>query len=155
MEQGRRAMCHAFGIDTTEFNKLFPFGIYSVPEISMVGKTEEQLTEEAVPYEAGVASYKELARGRLLGDDTGMLKILIHQDTHKILGVHAIGTGATELIHIGQTVMALDGKAEFFIDTVFNFPTLAEAYKIAAYNGLNKLAHVCSGGTGGTGSKAA
>ncbi len=146
MEQGRRAMCHAFGVDTTGFNKLFPFGIYSVPEISMVGKTEEQLTKEAVPYEAGVASYKELARGRLLGDDTGMLKILIHQDTHKILGVHAIGTGATELIHIGQTVMALDGQAEFFIDTVFNFPTLAEAYKIAAYNGLNKLAHVCSGG---------
>lgn len=155
MEQGRRAMCHAFGVDTKSFNKLFPFGIYSVPEISMVGKTEEQLTEEAIPYEAGVASYKELARGRLLGDDTGMLKILIHQDTHKVLGVHAIGTGATELIHIGQTVMALDGKAEFFIDTVFNFPTLAEAYKIAAYNGLNKLAHVCSGGNGQSNSKAA
>ncbi len=148
MEQGRRAMCHAFGVDTTGFNKLFPFGIYAVPEISMVGKTEEQLTEEAIPYEAGVCSYKELARGRLLGDDTGMLKLLIHQDTHKVLGVHAIGTGATELIHIGQAVMALDGTAEFFIDTVFNFPTLAEAYKIAAYNGLNKLAHVCAGGAG-------
>lgn len=146
MEQGRRAMCHAFGVDTTGFNTLFPFGIYAVPEISMVGKTEEQLTEEAIPYEAGVCSYKELARGRLLGDDTGMLKLLIHQDTHKVLGVHAIGTGATELIHIGQAVMALDGPAEFFIDTVFNFPTLAEAYKIAAYNGLNKLAHVCAGG---------
>lgn len=148
MEQGRRAMCHAFGVDTRGFNKLFPFGIYAVPEISMVGKTEEQLTEEAVPYEAGVCSYKELARGRLLGDDTGMLKLLIHQDTHKVLGVHAIGTGATELIHIGQAVMALDGPAEFFIDTVFNFPTLAEAYKIAAYNGLNKLAHICAGGAG-------
>jgi NAD(P) transhydrogenase len=149
MEQGRRAMCHAFGVDTTGFNTLFPFGIFAVPEISMVGKTEEQLTKEAIPYESGIASYKELARGRLLGDDTGMLKLLIHQDTHKILGVHVIGTGATELIHIGQTVMALDGKAEFFIDTVFNFPTLAEAYKIAAYNGLNKLAHVCSGGASG------
>ncbi len=147
MEQGRRAMCHAFGVNIEGFNQLFPFGIYSVPEISMVGKTEEQLTEEAIPYEAGIAHYKEIARGRLLGDDTGMLKLLIHQDTKKILGVHAIGTGATELIHIGQTVMALDGTAEFFVDTVFNFPTLAEAYKVAAYNGLNKLAHVCAGGS--------
>ncbi|GAB4186931.1 MAG: Si-specific NAD(P)(+) transhydrogenase [Phycisphaeraceae bacterium] len=146
MEQGRRAMCHAFGIDTKNFNTLFPFGIYAVPEISMVGKTEEQLTDEAIPYEAGVCSYKELARGRLLGDDSGMLKMLIHQDTHEILGVHAIGTGATELIHIGQAVMALGGTAEYFIDNVFNFPTLAEAYKIAAYNGLNKLSHVCHGG---------
>ncbi len=147
MEQGRRAMCHAFGVNIEGFNQLFPFGIYSVPEISMVGKTEEQLTEEAIPYEAGIAHYKEIARGRLLGDDTGMLKLLIHQDTKKILGVHAIGTGATELIHIGQTVMALDGTAEFFVDTVFNFPTLTEAYKVAAYNGLNKLAHVCAGGS--------
>jgi len=146
MEQGRRAMCHAFGVDTKNFNTLFPFGIYAVPEISMVGKTEEQLTDEAIPYEAGVCSYKELARGRLLGDDSGMLKMLIHQDTHQILGVHAIGTGATELIHIGQAVMALGGTAEYFIDNVFNFPTLAEAYKIAAYNGLNKLSHVCHGG---------
>ena len=145
MEQGRRAICHAFGVPTDGFNKLFPFGIYAVPEISMIGKTEEQLTEEAIPYEAGICSYKELARGRLLGDDTGMLKLLIHQDTHKILGVHAIGTGATELIHIGQAVMALGGTVEFFIDTVFNFPTLAEAYKIAAYNGLNKLTHVVGG----------
>lgn len=147
MEQGRRAMCHAFGVDIDGFNKLFPFGIYAVPEISMVGKTEEQLTEEAIPYESGIASYKEIARGRLLGDDTGMLKMLIHQDTKEILGVHVIGTGATELIHIGQTVMALGGTADFFIDTVFNFPTLAEAYKVAAYNGLNKLAHVCAGGS--------
>jgi len=147
MEQGRRAMCHAFGVETDGFNRVFPFGIFTVPEISLVGKTEEQLTEEAIPYEAGVASYKEIARGRLLGDDTGMLKLLIHQDTHKILGIHAIGTGATELVHIGQAVMALDGTADFFIDNVFNFPTLAEAYKIAAYNGLNKLAHVCGGGS--------
>lgn len=147
MEQGRRAMCHAFGVDIDGFNQLFPFGIYAVPEISMIGKTEEQLTEEAIPYEAGVASYKEIARGRLLGDDIGMLKMLIHQDTKKILGVHVIGTGATELIHIGQTVMALDGTADFFIDSVFNFPTLAEAYKVAAYNGLNKLDHVCAGGS--------
>ncbi len=142
MEQGRRAILHAFGHETERFNTLFPYGIYSVPEISMVGKTEEQLTDEGIPYEAGVATYDEIARGQLLGDRTGMLKLLIHQDTHQVLGVHTIGTGATELIHIGQAVMAHGGKAEFFVDNVFNFPTLAEAYKVAAYNGLNKLAHV-------------
>nr|MBA3484849.1 FAD-dependent oxidoreductase [Pirellulales bacterium] len=144
MEQGRRAICHAFGqCEVGNYNTtLFPYGIYAVPEISMVGKTEEQLTTEGVPYESGVAHYREIARGKLLGDDSGMLKLLIHQETHKILGVHAIGTGATELIHIGQAVMALDGDAEFFINNVFNFPTLAECYKVAAYNGLNKLNHV-------------
>jgi NAD(P) transhydrogenase len=146
MEQGRRAMCHAFGVEIDGFNTVFPYGIFTVPEISLVGKTEEELTKEAIPYEAGVASYKELARGRLLGDDTGMLKLLIHQETREILGIHAIGTGATELVHIGQAVMALGGKVDFFIDNVFNFPTLAEAYKIAAYNGLNKLSHICNGG---------
>lgn len=112
----------------------------------MVGKTEEQLTAEGVPFEAGIANYKEVSRAQLLGDDLGMLKILIHQDTHEILGVHAIGTGATELIHIGQAVMAHGGRAEYFVNSVCNFPTLAEAYKIAAYNGLNKLAHVTAGG---------
>jgi NAD(P) transhydrogenase len=144
MEQGRRAICHAFGqCEVGNYNTtLFPYGIYAVPEISMVGKTEEQLTTEGVPYESGVAHYREIARGKLLGDDSGMLKLLIHQETHKILGVHTIGTGATELIHIGQAVMALDGDAEFFINNVFNFPTLAECYKVAAYNGLNKLNHV-------------
>ena len=143
MEQGRRAICHAFGQDVGNYNTdLFPYGIYAVPEISMVGKTEEQLTEDGIPYEAGIAQYKEIARGKILGDDQGMLKMLIHQDTHKLLGVHIMGTNATELIHIGQAVMALDGDAEFFINNVFNFPTLAEAYKIAAYNGLNKLAHI-------------
>ena len=142
MEQGRRAVCHAFGEPTQAFNDVFPYGVYAVPEISMVGKTEEQLTADGIPYEAGIAHYDEIARGQLLGDRTGMLKILIHEEDHSILGVHAMGTGATELIHIGQAVMALDGKAEFFIHNVFNFPTLAEAYKVAAYNGLNKLAHV-------------
>lgn len=141
MEQGRRAICHAFGQDEVgNYNtELFPYGIYAVPEISMVGKTEEQLTEEGIPYEAGIAHYREIARAKLLGDDLGMLKLLIHQDTHKILGVHVIGAGATELIHIGQAVMAMDGAADFFINNVFNFPTLAECYKVAAYNGLNKL----------------
>jgi NAD(P) transhydrogenase len=142
MEQGRLAVCHAFGAPTRSIPELFPYGVYSIPEISMVGKTEAQLTEAGIPYEAGIAQYKELARGQLLGDDTGMLKLLIHQENLTILGVHAIGTGATELIHIGQAVMALGGTVEYFINNVFNFPTLAEAYKVAALNGLNKLRHV-------------
>jgi NAD(P) transhydrogenase len=146
MEQGRRAICHAFGSCEGNYNtSLFPYGIYAVPEISMVGKTEEQLTAEGIPYESGVAHYREIARGQLLGDELGMLKMLIHQDTHKLLGIHVIGTGATELIHIGQAVMALDGDAEFFVNNVFNFPTLAECYKVAAYNGLNRLNNVYSG----------
>jgi NAD(P) transhydrogenase len=142
MEQGRLATCHAFGVPTKSIPELFPYGVYSIPEISMVGKTEAQLTEAGIPYEAGIAQYKELARGQLLGDDTGMLKILIHQTNLTILGVHIIGTGATELVHIGQAVMALGGTVEYFINTVFNFPTLAEAYKVAALNGLNKIRHV-------------
>ncbi|HSI37031.1 MAG: NAD(P)(+) transhydrogenase (Si-specific) [Phycisphaerae bacterium] len=142
MEQGRLAVCHAYGEPTKSIPELFPYGIYAVPEISMVGKTEQQLTEAGIPYEAGIAQYKELARGQLLGDDTGMLKLLIHQETLQILGVHAIGTGSTELIHIGQAVMAFGGTVEFFINNVFNFPTLAEAYKVAALNGLNKLRHI-------------
>jgi NAD(P) transhydrogenase len=142
MEQGRLAACHAFGAPTCSMPELFPFGIYAIPEISMVGRTEDQLTEAGIPYEAGIAQYKELARGQLLGDDIGMLKLLIHQETHQILGVHAIGTNATELIHIGQAVMAFNGTVDYFINNVFNFPTLAEAYKVAALNGLNKLRHV-------------
>jgi len=142
MEQGRLAVCHAFGAPSCSIPELFPYGIYAIPEISMVGKTEDQLTEAGIPYEAGIAQYKELARGQLLGDETGMLKLLIHQDTHQILGVHAIGTNATELIHIGQAVMAFNGTVDYFINNVFNFPTLAEAYKVAALNGMNKLRHV-------------
>jgi NAD(P) transhydrogenase len=144
MEQGRRAICHALGVcDVRDYNTaLFPYGIYAVPEISMVGKTEEQLTDEGIPYETGIAHYREIARAKLLGDELGMMKMLIHQDTHHIMGVHIIGAEATELVHIGQAVMALGGTAEFFIDNVFNFPTLAECYKVAAYNGLNKLNHV-------------
>ncbi len=142
MEQGRLAVCHAFGVPTKSLPELFPYGVYSIPEISMVGKTEAQLTEAGIPYEAGIAQYKELARGQLLGDNDGMLKLLIHQENQTILGVHAIGTGATELIHIGQAVMALGGTVEYFINNVFNYPTLAEAYKVAALNGLNKLRHI-------------
>jgi NAD(P) transhydrogenase len=139
MEQGRLAACHMFGLPTTSVPELFPFGIYAIPEISMVGWTEERLTASGIPYEAGVAQYKEIARGQLLGDEIGMLKLLIHQETHALLGVHCLGTQATELVHIGQAVMAFKGTAEYFVETVFNYPTLAECYKVAALNGLNKL----------------
>src|SRR5262249_5419311 len=139
MEQGRVAACHMFGEGCASLPKLLPYGIYSVPEVSMVGWTEEQLTKEGIPYEAGVAQYKEVARGHLLRDVNGMLKLLIHQDSHEILGVHSIGTGATELVHIGQAAMAFKGTVEYFVNVVFNYPTLAECYKIAALNGLNKL----------------
>ncbi len=142
MEQGRLAACHMFGVEAHSFPELFPFGIYAIPEISMVGKTEAELTEAGIPYEAGIASYNEIARGQLLGDENGMLKLLIHQETREILGVHCIGSGATEIIHIGQTAMALGGKADFFCNNVFNYPTLAEAYRVAALNGLNKIRNI-------------
>lgn len=139
MEQGRQAACRIFGEGCESSADLLPYGIYSIPEISMVGWTEERLTKEGVPYEAGIAQYKEIARGQLLGDEIGMLKLLIHQESHAVLGVHVIGTGATELVHIGQAVMAHKGTVEYFVNTVFNYPTLAECYKVAALNGLNKL----------------
>ncbi|MGD9689418.1 MAG: Si-specific NAD(P)(+) transhydrogenase [Phycisphaerales bacterium] len=142
MEQGRLASNHMFGGLFQRSDELIPYGIYSIPEISMVGWTEERLTKEGVPYEAGIAQYKEIARGKLLGDDIGMLKMLIHQESHNILGVHAIGTHATEIIHIGQAVMAFKGTVDYFVNTVFNYPTLAECYKVAAFNGINKLRHV-------------
>lgn len=139
MDQGRIAACNMFGAPTASVGRLLPFGIYSVPEISMVGANESELTAKGVPYECGNARYSEIARGKILGDDTGMLKLVFHAETHALLGVHAIGTGATELIHLGQAVMAFDGKVEYFIDSVFNYPTLAECYKVAAFNGLNRL----------------
>lgn len=139
MEQGRLAACHMFGEHAPSVAELFPYGIYSVPEISMVGWTEERLTQAGIPYEAGIAQYKETARGHLLDDEIGMLKILVHQESHAILGAHCIGTSATELIHIGQAVMAFKGTVEYFINTVFNYPTLAECYKVAAFNAYNKL----------------
>ena len=139
MEQGRLAVCHAFQHPASSVPELFPYGIYSIPEISFVGKTETQLTEGDVPYEASVASYQEIARGQIIGDTHGMLKLLFHRETRKLLGVHIIGEGATELIHIGQAVLAFDGTIDFFVNTVFNYPTLAECYKVAALSGLNKL----------------
>jgi NAD(P) transhydrogenase len=142
MEQGRVAACHMFGEKFESIPALYPYGIYSIPEISMVGWTEEQLTKEGIPFEAGIAQYKEIARSQLMGDETGMLKLLIHQESRALLGVHVIGSGATELIHIGQAVMAFKGAIDYFINAVFNYPTLAECYKVAAFNGANKLRHV-------------
>ena len=139
MEQGRLASCHMFGAPSQNMSALFPYGIYTIPEISMVGQTEEKLTAANVPYEMGLAKYKELAKSMMLGDESGMLKLLFDRNTRKLLGVHAIGQRATEIIHIGQAVLAYGGSIEYFRDTVFNYPTLAEAYKVAALDGLNKL----------------
>ena len=140
MEQGRIAAARAFDDHATTTNPSFyPYGIYSIPEISFIGKTEEQLTAEDVPYEVGMAYYRDTARGQILGDTTGRLKLIFHRDTRKVLGVHIIGDGASELVHIGQAVMTLGGSMDYFIDTVFNYPTLAECYKVAAFNGLGRL----------------
>ena len=140
MEQGRVAAARAFGDHSTSSNPSFyPYGIYTIPEISFIGKTEEQLTDEDVPYEVGMAYYREVARGQIRGDTTGRLKLIFHRDTRKVLGVHIIGEGAAELVHIGQAVMVLGGTVDYFIDTVFNYPTLAECYKVAAFNGIGRL----------------
>jgi NAD(P) transhydrogenase len=139
LEQGRLAACHAFGIESKSTPELFPYGIYTIPEISYVGENEEELTAANVPYEMGRASYREIARGQIIGDNIGMLKILFHLETREILGVHIIGETASELIHIGQAVMSLGGKIDYFVNTVFNYPTLAECYKNAAFNGVNRL----------------
>jgi NAD(P) transhydrogenase len=139
MEQGRLAASHMFGIPFEHMPELFPYGIYTIPEISMVGQTEETLTSNRVAYEVGVAKYSELAKSMMLGDETGMLKLLFDPHTRKLLGVHALGQRATEIIHIGQAVLFYGGSLEYFRDMVFNYPTLAEAYKVAALDGLNKL----------------
>ena len=140
MEQGRIAAARAFNDEAATTNPSFyPYGIYTIPEISFIGKTEEQLTGEDVPYEIGMAYYREVARGQIRGDSTGRLKLIFHRETRKVLGVHIIGEGAAELVHIGQAVMILGGMVDYFIDTVFNYPTLAECYKVAAFNGLGRL----------------
>jgi NAD(P) transhydrogenase len=139
MEQGRLAACKAFEVEAVSVPELFPYGIYSVPEISMVGRTEEELTRQDVPYEVGKANYREIARGQIIGDNTGLLKLIFHSDTLELLGVHILGEGASELVHIGQAVMAFGGKIDYFIHTVFNYPTLAECYKTAAFDGINRL----------------
>ena len=139
MEQGRLAACHAFGLTARSLPSLLPYGIYAIPEISMVGQTEQNLTEAGIPYESGVARYEELARGQMIGDHDGLLKLLVHQQERRLLGVHCLGTSATEFVHIGQMVMAYNGTVDDLIDNVFNYPTLAEAYKVAAHNAVNKL----------------
>jgi NAD(P) transhydrogenase len=139
MEQGRIAAARALGLKIQSNPATYPYGIYTIPEISFIGKTEEQLTDEDVPYEVGVAFYRETARGQIRGDTTGRLKLIFHRETRELLGVHIIGEGAADLLHIGQAVMILKGGVDYFVDTVFNYPTLAECYKQAAFNGVNKL----------------
>jgi len=137
--QGRLATCHAFDVSEPIMEVPLPYGIYAIPEISFIGANEDELTKQGIPYETGIARYREIARGQLLGDEHGMLKVLFHRKTEEILGVHIIGEYATELIHIGQAVMALKGGLTYLRDAVFNYPTLAECYKVAALDGYNKL----------------
>ena len=139
MEQGRLAAAKAFGLHVESDPAGYPYGIYTIPQISFIGKTEEQLTEEDVPYEVGVAYYREIARGQISGHTEGRLKLLFHRETLDLLGVHIFGEDAAELLHIGQAVLLLKGKITYFVHTVFNYPTLAECYKVAAFNGLNRL----------------
>jgi NAD(P) transhydrogenase len=139
MLQGRCAACHAFNVPDDSKNVPLPYGIYTIPEISLVGETEDSLTQQQVPYESGIARYKEIARGHLIGDELGMLKILFHRETLQLLGVHIIGEGATEIIHLGQAVLYLKGGLDYLMAAVFNNPTLTECYKVAALDGLNKI----------------
>jgi NAD(P) transhydrogenase len=139
MEQGRLAAAHAFEHEAHSMGELLPFGIYTIPEISYVGRNEEELTEAACPYEVGISRYRELARGQILGDSYGMLKLLVSLEDRTLLGVHVLGTGATELVHIGQAVMGNGGTVDYLVNTVFNYPTLAESYKVAALDAMNKL----------------
>ena len=139
MEQGRLAAHHACGEPVHAANLLQPIGIYSIPEISFIGRTEDQLTADCVPFEVGVSRYRELARGQIIGDSYGVLKLLVSPDDHTLLGVHVFGTQATELVHIGQAVMGCGGTIDYLVDAVFNYPTLAESYKVAALDATNKM----------------
>lgn len=139
MEQGRRAARHALTEECPPAMDNFPIGIYAVPEISMVGRTEQELREAGIAYESGIARFREIARGQILGLQEGMLKLLFGLEDRRLLGVHIVGEGATELVHIGQAVMELDGRLEYFIESVFNYPTLAEAYKVAALDAWNRM----------------
>lgn len=139
MEQGRRAVSHAFRIPFESMDHV-PYGLFTIPEISMIGQTEEALTESCIPYEVGIAHFHEIARGQIAGDHVGMLKLLVHRETKRLLGVHCIGETATEIIHIGQAVMAFEGSIEYFTSAVFNYPTMAECYKVAAFDALTRLA---------------
>jgi NAD(P) transhydrogenase len=139
MEQGRLAAHHACGLPVHSAHLLQPIGIYSLPEISFIGKTEDQLTRDCIPFEVGVSRYRELARGQIIGDSYGVLKLLVSPEDHTLLGVHVFGTGATELVHIGQAVMGCGGTVDYLVDAVFNYPTLAESYKVAALDATNKM----------------
>ncbi|MEQ9326795.1 MAG: FAD-dependent oxidoreductase [Rhodospirillales bacterium] len=139
MEQGRIAACHAFSVAAPPAPDYFPYGIYAVPEISTVGMSEQEVRERGIPYECGVARFRETSRGHIMGLDTGMMKMLFSIKTRRLLGVHIVGEGATELIHIGQAVLNLKGKLDYFIENTFNYPTLAEAYKIAALDAWNRM----------------
>jgi NAD(P) transhydrogenase len=138
-EQGRLAACHLFGVPARGGEAPLPIGIYSIPEISYVGRTEPELTEAAIPYEVGISHYRELARGQILGESHGLVKLLVSPEDRTLLGVHAFGAGATEVVHIGQAVMGLGGTIDYLVESVFNYPTFAEAYKVAALDALNKL----------------
>ncbi len=142
MEQGRLAAHHACGEPVAEIHELQPIGIYTIPEISFVGRTEDALTEAKIPFEVGVSRYRELARGQIIGDSYGMLKLLVSPEDRSLLGVHVFGTGATELVHIGQTVMGCGGTVDYLVNAVFNYPTLAESYKVAALDAMNKMRHI-------------
>ncbi|MGW1260063.1 Si-specific NAD(P)(+) transhydrogenase [Streptomyces sp. NPDC002513] len=142
MEQGRIAAYHACGEPVHEMAGLQPMGIYTIPEISFIGRTEDQLTEDRVPFEVGVSRYRELARGQIIGDAHGMLKLLVSPEDRTLLGVHCFGTGATELIHIGQSVMGCGGTVDYLVNAVFNYPTLAESYKVAALDATNKIRQI-------------
>ena len=142
MEQGRLAAHHAFGEPVHTAHAPQPIGIYSIPEISFIGRTEDELTADSVPFEVGVSRYRELARGQIIGDSYGVLKLLVSPDDGKLLGVHVFGTGATELVHIGQAVMGCGGTVDYLVDAVFNYPTLAESYKVAALDATNKMRQV-------------
>ncbi|HEY5009392.1 MAG TPA: Si-specific NAD(P)(+) transhydrogenase [Caulobacteraceae bacterium] len=139
MEQGRIAACHAFGEPCQKPPAFFPYGIYSVPEISTIGMTEEQVREQAIPYECGVARFRETSRGHIMGLSSGFMKMIFALETRRLLGVHIVGEGATELIHIGQAVLNLEGGLDYFVENTFNYPTLAEAYKIAALDAWNRM----------------
>ncbi|MBB5135171.1 NAD(P) transhydrogenase [Thermocatellispora tengchongensis] len=142
MEQGRIAAHHACDEPLRGIHHLQPIGIYTIPEISFIGRTEDELTQQQVPFEVGVSRYRELARGQIIGDTYGMLKLLVSPETRKLLGVHVFGTGATELLHIGQAVMGCEGTIDYLVDAVFNYPTLAESYKVAALDAMNKIRRV-------------
>jgi NAD(P) transhydrogenase len=142
MEQGRLAAYHACGEPVREMSVNQPIGIYTIPEISFIGRTEDDLTAARIPFEVGISRYRELARGQIIGDSYGMLKLLVSSEDRSLLGVHVFGTGATELVHIGQAVMGCGGTVDYLVDAVFNYPTLAESYKVAALDAMNKIRQV-------------